>query len=213
MENFMKSVHKFQGLKQLRKSKGFTLIELMIVVAIIGILAAIAIPNFLTYQLKSRQSEAKVNLNAIKTSEIAFQAEKGCYLGVPTMGALGAQPVTKVSTAGVMWPATTAGGAYPPTAPATSAAFCTVGPPTGVFTDIGFVASGVTRFEYMAGGSVVASPIPACTLGKAMASGKAAITDSGFIATAASNLDGDVDLSFWASSSDQGSQDCVPGVF
>ena len=69
-------------LKQLKSQKGFTLIELMIVVAIIGILAAIAIPNFLTYQLKSRQAEAKTNLQAIKTSEVAFQAERGCYVGM-----------------------------------------------------------------------------------------------------------------------------------
>ena len=47
--------------------KGFTLIELMIVVAIIGILAAIAIPNFLQFQAKSKQSEAKSNLGAIFT--------------------------------------------------------------------------------------------------------------------------------------------------
>ena len=67
-------------MKSLRSSKGFTLIELMIVVAIIGILAAIAIPNFLQYQMKSRQAEAKTNLGAIKTSEVAFQAERGCYV-------------------------------------------------------------------------------------------------------------------------------------
>uniref|UniRef100_UPI00117E9790 type IV pilin protein n=1 Tax=Nitrospira cf. moscoviensis SBR1015 TaxID=96242 RepID=UPI00117E9790 len=57
-----------------RKQEGFTLIELMIVVAIIGILAAIAIPNFVAYQAKSRQSEAKVNLGAIFTSATAFAA-------------------------------------------------------------------------------------------------------------------------------------------
>ena len=58
------------------KKKGFTLIELMIVVAIIGILAAIAIPNFLKFQAKARQSEAKTNLAGIATAEIAYYAEK-----------------------------------------------------------------------------------------------------------------------------------------
>jgi type IV pilus assembly protein PilA len=48
-------------------SKGFTLIELMIVVAIIGILAAIAIPNFVRFQARARQSEANTNLKSLFT--------------------------------------------------------------------------------------------------------------------------------------------------
>ncbi|MBI5420485.1 MAG: prepilin-type N-terminal cleavage/methylation domain-containing protein [Deltaproteobacteria bacterium] len=63
----------------LRSKKGFTLIELMIVVAIIGILAAIAIPNFLRFQAKSKQSEAKTNLKAIYTAETSYFGENNSY--------------------------------------------------------------------------------------------------------------------------------------
>ena len=63
----------------LKGKKGFTLIELMIVVAIIGILAAIAIPNFLKFQAKSKQSEAKTNLGAIFTGELAYFGEQNMY--------------------------------------------------------------------------------------------------------------------------------------
>ncbi len=59
--------------------KGFTLIELMIVVAIIGILAAIAIPNFLKFQAKSKQSEAKTNLKGVYTAETAYFGEQNTY--------------------------------------------------------------------------------------------------------------------------------------
>ncbi|WP_447974346.1 type IV pilin protein [Nitrospira sp. Kam-Ns4a] len=63
----------------IRKEQGFTLIELMIVVAIIGILAAIAIPNFLSYQAKAKQSEAKTNLGAVYTSEVSYFGENNAY--------------------------------------------------------------------------------------------------------------------------------------
>jgi|SRR5882672_1213398 len=61
--------------------RGFTLIELMIVVAIIGILAAIAIPNFIRYQLRAKSGEAKTVLGGIKTSEESFRAEYDGYVG------------------------------------------------------------------------------------------------------------------------------------
>lgn len=59
--------------------KGFTLVELMIVVAIIGILSAVAVPNFKRYQAKSKTSEAKIQLAAAYTAEQSFYGDFGIY--------------------------------------------------------------------------------------------------------------------------------------
>jgi type IV pilus assembly protein PilA len=196
-------------MKALRSSKGFTLIELMIVVAIIGILAAIAIPNFLQYQMKSKQSEAKVNLGAIKTSEVAFQAERGCYVGIGAEGVTA--PVAGTKTTPFTWGAGTA--ATPPPVAWCTAIF------TGTFNDIGFKATGNVMYIYGVDGTTVAAPglyTQTTSCGAylaAMTTALGAAGNNNFVAVAKSNLDGDAGVSTWDASVDHGSNDCSVGVF
>jgi len=63
----------------IKKESGFTLIELMIVIAIIGILAAIAIPQFSTYRKKAFNAAAESDLRNAMTAEEAYFAENQAY--------------------------------------------------------------------------------------------------------------------------------------
>jgi type IV pilus assembly protein PilA len=69
------------------QQSGFTLVELMIVVAIIGLLASVAIPNFKQYQAKTKTSEAKLQLAALYSAQTAFAGDYDTYAYcLPTMG-------------------------------------------------------------------------------------------------------------------------------
>lgn len=76
--------------KLLRNQSGFTLVELMIVVAIIGILAAIAIPNYQRYQAKARQTEGRLALSSAFTGMQSFSVENTSF--TTCLNATGAAP-------------------------------------------------------------------------------------------------------------------------
>jgi len=67
---------------QSRQQQGMTLLELMIAVAIIGILASVAIPSFRNYQFTSKTTEAKSNLGALARTQKAYYSEFNTYVGV-----------------------------------------------------------------------------------------------------------------------------------
>jgi len=105
------------------KSKGFSLVELMIVVAIMAILAAIAIPSFMKFSMKAKTAEASQNLSGIRTAEESYRAEEDAYL------ACTGYPNTVLA---------------PP--PASGTPWST--PSSGNFATIGFAADGRVRYCY-----------------------------------------------------------------
>ena len=154
-------------LKQFTNKKGFTLIELLIVVAIIGILAAIAIPQFNAYRQRGYNSAAVSDLRNMKTAQEALQADQQVYgemSGVP-VNATTAPVVLANLTAG---PAATdtlqagLGPAMAATANTAGAQFSTTITPVGgapVPVGSGFsVSNGVWVQALSFGGAVPASP-------------------------------------------------------
>jgi len=91
-----------------RKQDGFTLIELMIVVAIIGILAAIAIPAFINYVKRSKTSEAPANLKALFTGAASYYNSESSQQALIARSA-GAVTTTRCVAAAAIQPATIPG--------------------------------------------------------------------------------------------------------
>ena len=76
--------------RMMRKNEGFTLIELMIVIAIIGILAAIAIPQFSAYRTRSYNAAAEADLRNAATAQEAYYVDTQTYVASPAANLYGA---------------------------------------------------------------------------------------------------------------------------
>lgn len=161
---------------------GFTLVELMIVVAIIGVLATISIPNFQRFALRSKAGEAKLNLTAIRSAEGAYFGEYGTYVRASV------EPSGR-SAAG------TIGSSKRPWRPCP--ALITLNDSTG-FCVMGFAPEGPTYFDY-----------EVATLNSNV--GRTVATmDVEYFAAANSDIDGDRNPNQWGVMIPDGSGNATP---
>lgn len=79
-------------MKKILNKRGFTLIELMIVVAILGILAAVAIPAFINYMKRAKTSEATVNVDRMYEGVVAYFEQKHVKKGVDSVSSSSCLP-------------------------------------------------------------------------------------------------------------------------
>jgi type IV pilus assembly protein PilA len=146
----------------LRTGKGFTLIELLVVVVIIGILAAVALPNLIGQTDKARLTEATATLSGINTGQEAFFFENKTY---NTIGTLGSVPTVSQTTN-----ATLADGAVTVT---------TAGAQSTFNADLGVDITQVSARWDFATAKVITGSFSATSPGwNAAAGGKTAIADS-----------------------------------
>ena len=166
---------------KIRSSKGFSLVELMIVVAIIGILASIAVPTFNSFRAKSRQAEAKTLLSSLYTGQKAFFAEWSMYFG--DFRDIGFTPEGQLR-----YRVTNGGGG-----PGLPLSYNFLGGACGAPPCTGTVGAQNDTAAFCAASALCDED----TAYVGAPAGAVAPTAVAFTAAAASNIDGDADLDMW----------------
>ncbi len=131
-------------MRNTQNNQGFSLVELMVVVAIIGILASVAIPQYSKFQAKARQTEAKSLLASVYTAEKGFFVEANGYTGC--LSAIGVSPELTGPGTGINVGYYALGFDSTPAILASSAAGLVASPPQGSLCDVAAGEQGITHW-------------------------------------------------------------------